>query len=312
MTNSNFLITIIGPTAIGKTALSIALAQHFGCEIISCDSRQFYKEMKIGTAVPTDDELKASPHHFIQNKSIFENYSVGDFERDAILKLDELFQKNNIQIMVGGSGLYVDAILKGFDDFPDIDSTIREQIKTEFDLNGLDYLQKKLKELDPIYFEKISIENPQTLQNPQRMMRFVEVCLGSGKPYSSFLNQKKNKRNFVPIIIGLEADREIMYNRINQRVDLMIDDGLLDEAKNLFPNKQLNALQTVGYRELFDYFDGKTTLEFAIEEIKKNTRRFAKRQLTWFKRTENVMWFDFETDLDEIISKINQKIKQPN
>jgi tRNA dimethylallyltransferase len=312
LTNSNFLITIIGPTAIGKTALSIALAQHFGCEIISCDSRQFYKEMKIGTAVPSEDELKAAPHHFIQNKSIFENYSVGDFERDAILKLDELYQKNNIQIMVGGSGLYVDAILKGFDDFPDIDSTIREQIKTEFDLNGLNYLQKKLKELDPIYFEKISTENPQTLQNPQRMMRFVEVCIGTGKPYSSFLNQKKNKRNFVPIIIGLEANREIMYDRINRRVDLMLKDGLLNEAKNLFPNKKLNALQTVGYRELFDYFDGKTTLEFAIEEIKKNTRRFAKRQLTWFKRTENVMWFDFKTDLDEIISKINQKIKQPN
>ena len=312
MTNSNFLITIIGPTAIGKTALSIALAQHFGCEIISCDSRQFYKEMKIGTAVPTDDELKASPHYFIQNKSIFENYSVGDFERDAILKLDELFQKNNIQIMVGGSGLYVDAILKGFDDFPDIDSTIREQIKTEFDLNGLNYLQKKLKELDPIYFEKISLENPQTLQNPQRMMRFVEVCLGTGRPYSSFLNQKKNKRNFVPIVIGLEADRIIMYNRINQRVDLMIDDGLLDEAKNLFPNKQLNALQTVGYRELFDYFDGKTTLEFAIEEIKKNTRRFAKRQLTWFKRTENVMWFDYEQDKNKIIDYVKLIISNYN
>lgn len=304
MTNSNFLITIIGPTAIGKTALSIALAQHFGCEIISCDSRQFYKEMKIGTAVPSDEELKASPHHFIQNKSIFESYSVGDFERETILKLNELFQKNNIQIMVGGSGLYVDAILKGFDDFPDIDPTIREEIKKEFDLNGLNYLQNKLKELDPIYFEKISIENPQTLQNPQRMMRFVEVCIGTGKPYSSFLNQKKNKRNFVPIIIGLEANREIMYDRINQRVDLMINDGLLDEAKNLFPNKQLNALQTVGYRELFDYFDGKISLEFAIEEIKKNTRRFAKRQLTWFKRTENVEWFDYETDRNEIIDAI--------
>lgn len=312
MTNSNFLITVIGPTAIGKTALSIALAQHFGCEIISCDSRQFYKEMKIGTAVPTDEELKAAPHHFIKNKSIFENYSVGDFERDAILKLDELFQKNNIQIMVGGSGLYVDAILKGFDDFPDIDSKIREKIKKEFDFNGLDFLQDKLKELDPFYFEKLSIENPQTLQNPQRMMRFVEVCLGTGKPYSSFLNQKKNKRNFIPIVIGLEADREMMYDRINRRVDIMINEGLLEEAKNLYPNKQLNALQTVGYRELFDFFDDKITLEFAIEEIKKNTRRFAKRQLTWFKRTENVMWFDFKTDLDEIISKINQKIKQPN
>lgn len=309
MTNSNYLITIIGPTAIGKTALSIALAQYFDCEIISCDSRQFYKEMKIGTAVPSDEELNAAIHHFIQNKSIFENYSVGDFEREAILKLDELFQKNTIQIMVGGSGLYVDAILKGFDDFPDIDPTIREEIKKEFDLNGLNYLQNKLKELDPICFEKISAENPQTLQNPQRMMRFVEVCLGTGKPYSSFLNQKKNKRNFAPIIIGLEAEREIMYNRINRRVDLMIEDGLLEETKTLFPNKQLNALQTVGYRELFDYFEEKTSLEFAIEEIKKNTRRFAKRQLTWFKRTENVEWFDYESDISLIIGYVNKSIK---
>lgn len=310
MTNSNFLITIIGPTAIGKTALSIALAQHFCCEIISCDSRQFYKEMKIGTAVPTDEELKAASHHFIQNKSIFENYSVGDFEREAIFKLDELFKKNNIQIMVGGSGLYVDAILKGFDDFPDIDPAIREKIKKEFDLKGLNYLQNKLEELDPIYFEKISAENPQTLQNPQRMMRFVEVCLGTGKPYSSFLNQKKNKRNFIPIVIGLEADREIMYERINRRVDLMLENSLLDEAKNLYPNKQLNALQTVGYRELFDYFDVKTSFEFAVEEIKKNTRRFAKRQLTWFKRTENVMWFDFKTDLNVIINFIQSKTEK--
>lgn len=310
MTNSNFLITVIGPTAIGKTALSIALAQHFGCEIISCDSRQFYKEMRIGTAVPTDEELKAAPHHFIQNKSIFESYSVGDFEREAILKLDELFKKNSIQIMVGGSGLYVDAILKGFDDFPDIDPKIREQIKTEFDLNGLNYLQNKLKELDSIYFEKISAENPQTLQNPQRMMRFVEVCIGAEKPYSSFLNQKKNKRNFVPIIIGLEAEREIMYDRINQRVDLMMQEGLLEEVKKLYPNKELNALQTVGYRELFDYFDKKISLDFAIEEIKKNTRRFAKRQLTWFKRTENVMWFDFKTDVNEITTFIQSKTEK--
>lgn len=266
--------------------------------------------MKIGTAVPNIDELGAAPHHFIQHKSIFEPYNVGDFEREALLKLDELFQKNNIQIMVGGSGLYVDAVLKGFDDFPEINPTIREEVKKEFDVNGLNFLQQKLKELDVIYFEKISTENPQTLQNPQRMMRFVEVCLGSGKPYSSFLNQKKNERNFTPIIIGLEADRAIMYNRINRRVDLMIKDGLLDEAKKVFPNKHLNALQTVGYRELFDYFDGKTSLESAIEEIKKNTRRFAKRQLTWFKRTENVMWFDFETDVNEIATFIQSKTKK--
>jgi tRNA dimethylallyltransferase len=307
--NNNFLITIIGPTAIGKTALSITLAQHFGCDIISCDSRQFFKEMKIGTAVPNEQELKEANHHFIQHKSIFKSYNVGDFEREALLKLDELFEKNNIQIMVGGSGLYVDAILKGFDDFPDIQPSIREEIKTEYESKGLDFLQEKLKELDPIYFEKLSSENPQTLQNPQRMMRFAEVCLGTGKPYSSFLNQKKNKRNFTSIIIGLEADREIMYERINQRVDLMLLEGLVEEAKKLYPNKQLNALQTVGYRELFDYFDGKTSLEYAVEEIKKNTRRFAKRQLTWFKRTENVNWFDYSSDRKEIISTIESSIK---
>lgn len=305
---NNYLIIIIGPTAIGKTALSIALAQHFGCEIISCDSRQFFKEMKIGTAVPSDEELKAAPHHFIQNKSIFENYSVGDFEREALIKLDELFQKNNIQIMVGGSGLYVDAILKGFDNFPDIEPSIREEIKTKYKEKGLEFLQQKLQELDLTYYSKISSENPQTLQNPQRIMRFVEVCLGSGKPYSSFLNQKKNSRNFIPIVIGLEADREIMYERINRRVNLMMHDGLLEEVKKLHTNKNLNALQTVGYRELFDYLDKKTTLDFAIEEIKKNTRRFAKRQLTWFRRSKNVKWFDFETNLIEIINYISGKI----
>ena len=305
----NYLITIIGPTAIGKTSLSIALAQHFGCDIISCDSRQFYKEMKIGTAVPNDYELAAATHHFIQNKSIFENYSVGDFEQEAIAKLDELFAKNNIQIMVGGSGLYVDAVLKGFDDFPDIDASVRAQINSDFDAFGIDYLQKKLQELDVDYFNTISSENPQTLQNPQRMKRFVEVCIGTGKPYSSFLNQKKNKRNFTPIIIGLEAEREVMYDRINQRVDIMMNEGLLEEAKNLYPNKHLNALQTVGYRELFDYFDGTTSLDFAIEEIKKNTRRFAKRQLTWFKRTENVVWFDYLTDRNEIINFIERNNK---
>ena len=305
----NYLITIIGPTAIGKTALSIALAQHFGCDIISCDSRQFFKEMKIGTAVPSDEELAAAPHHFIQNKSIFESYSVGDFEQEALAKLDELFQKNNIQIMVGGSGLYVDAVLKGFDDFPDIDDSVRTEINAKFDDLGIEYLQEQLQKLDSEYYQKIQTENPQTLQNPQRMKRFVEVCIGSGKPYSSFIGKRKNERNFTPIIIGLEADREIMYNRINQRVDIMLNEGLLAEAQILYPNKHLNALQTVGYRELFDYFDGKTTLDFAIEQIKMNTRRFAKRQITWFKRTENVSWFDYLTDRKEIIKVIELTIK---
>lgn len=304
----NYLISIIGPTAIGKTALSIKLAQRFGCEIISCDSRQFFKEMNIGTAVPNQEELAGSPHHFIQNKSIFENYSVGDFENDALRKLEELFKKNNVQIMVGGSGLYVDAVLKGFDDFPEIDLKIREEINQKYDVQGIEFLQENLKELDPDYYSKIETENPQTLQNPQRMKRFVEVCLGTGKPYSSFIGKRKNERNFTPIIIGLEADREIMYDRINKRVDIMINEGLLEEAKNLYPNKKLNALQTVGYRELFDYFDGKISLEEAIEQIKTNTRRFAKRQMTWFKRTEHVNWFDFQNNTTEIISLIDKII----
>jgi tRNA dimethylallyltransferase len=303
-----YLITIIGPTAIGKTSLSIALAQQFQCEIISCDSRQFFKEMRIGTAVPSNEELAAAPHHFIQNKSIFENYSVGDFEKEAIAKLNELFKTNDFAILVGGSGLYVDAILKGFDSFPDIDTSIREKVNENYEQHGISYLQDQLALLDSNYFKKISLENPQTLQNPQRLMRFIEVCIGTGKPYSSFLNQARNNRNFTPIIIGLEAERSVMYDRINQRVDIMINEGLLAEAEQLYPHKELNALQTVGYRELFAHFDGESTLDFAIDEIKKNTRRFSKRQLTWFKRTENAQWFDFETDRKTIINYIQSNI----
>ena len=225
----NYLITIIGPTAIGKTALSITLAQHFGCDIISCDSRQFFKEMKIGTAVPNAEELASASHHFIQNKSIFESYSVGDFEQDALVKLDKLFAKNNVQIMVGGSGLYVDAVLKGIDEFPEIEPAVRLAINQKFETLGIDYLQEQLQILDSEYFQKLTLENPQTLQNPQRMKRFIEVCIGSGKQYSGFIGKRKNIRNFTPIVIGLETDREIMYNRINQRVDLMLNDGLLEE-----------------------------------------------------------------------------------
>ncbi|HJS01072.1 MAG TPA: tRNA (adenosine(37)-N6)-dimethylallyltransferase MiaA [Flavobacterium sp.] len=304
-----YLITIIGPTAIGKTALSIQLANHFGCEIVSCDSRQFFKEMRIGTAVPNEKELAAAPHHFIQNKSIFENYTVGDYEKDALSKIEELFQTNDYVVLVGGSGLYVNAILKGFDDFPEIDPTVRQEVNANYEKLGIAYLQEQLKKRDPDYFEKITSENPQTLLNPQRMMRFVEVCIGTQKPYSSFLNQKKNERSFTPILIGLEAQRNVMYNRINLRVDIMMNEGLLQEAKNLYPNKELNALQTVGYRELFSYFDKEFTLAFAIEEIKKNTRRFAKRQLTWFKRDENTKWFDFETPIHQIVEYINLQQK---
>ena len=302
-----YLITIVGPTAIGKTSLSIVLADYFNCEIISCDSRQFFKEMTIGTAVPSKSELAAAKHHFIQNKSIFENYTVGDFEKQATAKLDELYLKNDYVILVGGSGLYVDAILKGFDEFPEIDISVRSEITANYEKLGIGYLQQKLEALDPGYYKTLLLENPQTIQNPQRMMRFVEVCIGSGKLYSSFLNQKQNSRNFTTILIGLEADRKIIYNRINQRVDIMMNEGLLAEAKSLLPNKELNALQTVGYRELFSYFYREISLEFAIEEIKKNTRRFSKRQLTWFKRNQNTKWFDFETPYDVIVNYINSK-----
>ena len=305
-----YLITIIGPTAIGKTALSIKLANHFNCEIISCDSRQFFKEMCIGTAVPEPHELSAAPHHFIQNISVFDNYTVGDFEKEAISKIESLFKTNDYVILVGGSGLYVDAILKGFDSFPDIPSEVRDQIKMTYEKNGIESLQEILKTNDPEYFSFLEKENPQTLQNPQRLMRFAEVCLGTGKPYSSFLNKKENQRNFTPILIGLDADREIIYNRINQRVDLMIQNGLLAEAQALYPNKSLNALQTVGYRELFSYFDGDFTLDFAISEIKKNTRRFSKRQLTWFKRDESTKWFDYLAPIQEVINYIQSKTKQ--
>ncbi|WP_299016579.1 tRNA (adenosine(37)-N6)-dimethylallyltransferase MiaA [uncultured Polaribacter sp.] len=301
---NNTLITIVGPTAIGKTALSIQLAQAFNAEIISCDSRQFFKEMTIGTAVPEPEELNSAKHHFIQNRSIFEAYNVGEFERDALAKLDTLFTKNKIQVMVGGSGLYVDAVLKGLDYFPEVDIKIRENLTKKLEKEGIEVLQKQLKKLD------LETYNVIALDNPHRVMRALEVCIGSGTPYSTFKNKPKKPRNFNVIKIGLKADREIIYNRINKRVDLMIANGLLEEAKALYPNKALNALQTVGYRELFSYFDGDFTKEFAISEIKKNTRRFAKRQLTWFKRDNNTLWFDYKTNPNQIIETITNTISK--
>jgi len=304
----NYLITIIGPTAIGKTSLSIALAQHYGSSIVSCDSRQFFKEMRLGTAVPTAAELAGAPHYFIQNKSVHDSYSVGDFEQEALDQLDRLFQENNVQVLVGGSGLYVDAVLKGFDAFPEIDESIRIQLNADYENLGITYLQNRLKELDPGYYQHLAAENPQTLQNPQRMKRFVEVSLGSGQPYSSFLGMKATARSFTPIVIALEADRAVMYDRINRRVDLMMEEGLLAEAEALHSLRHLNALQTVGYRELFDYIDGTLALEAAVDAIKTNTRRFAKRQLTWFKRTEQAQWFDYQTELATIIAAIDKVV----
>ena len=301
-TNKNTLITIVGPTAIGKTALSIKLANYFNASIISCDSRQFYKEMTIGTAVPEIEELAAAKHYFIQDRSIFNDYNVGEFERDALKKLDSLFKENPVQIMVGGSGLYVDAVLKGLDYFPEVDSKIRENLTKQLEEQGIEPLQKQLKELDPETYNTIALDNP------HRIMRALEVCIGAGTPYSTFKNKPKKARNFTNIIIGLNADRPIIYDRINLRVDIMIENGLLEEAQKLHQYKALNALQTVGYRELFSYFEGEFTKEFAVSEIKKNTRRFAKRQLTWFKRNKDTLWFDYQTDIKEIIAAIYDKI----
>ncbi|AWA30077.1 tRNA (adenosine(37)-N6)-dimethylallyltransferase MiaA [Flavobacterium magnum] len=296
------LITIVGPTAIGKTAMSIEVAKHFSCEILSCDSRQFFKEMRIGTAVPSEAELQSVTHHFIHNKSIFDAYTVGDFEKEAIATLDELLRKSDVAVMTGGSGLYVDAVLNGFDDFPEIDPEIRNALATKYNELGMAFLQEQLLALDPDYF--LTVDKG----NPQRMMRALEVCIGTGTPYSHFLRRKSTQRTFNKILIGLDADREVIYDRINRRVDIMMQQGLLAEAERLYPQRNLNALQTVGYRELFDFFEGKTELDFAVSEIKKNTRRFAKRQLTWFRRSADTKWFDYNTDPAEIIAYIEGQL----
>ncbi|MCH4552932.1 tRNA (adenosine(37)-N6)-dimethylallyltransferase MiaA [Aestuariibaculum lutulentum] len=300
---SKFLISIIGPTAIGKTALSIKLANYFNTEIISADSRQFFKEMQIGTAAPTTEELAAAKHHFIHHKSIRDNYSVGSFEKDALTCLETLFKNHNVVIMVGGSGLYVDAVTKGLDDFPDVDASIRNSLNADLETKGLTYLQEQLKSLDPVAYNTIAIDNP------HRVIRALEICIGTGQPYSSFLNKKENERPFKTITIGLSADREIIYDRINRRVDIMMKEGLINEVKNLLPYKDLNALNTVGYKEIFNYLEGKWDLEFAVSEIKKNSRRFAKRQLTWFKKTEKTLWFDYETAVEKIIASCEEQIK---
>ena len=301
---TNFLISIIGPTAIGKTTLSIALANHFKTEIISSDSRQFYKDMQIGTAAPNCEELKAATHHFIHHKSITDDYNVGAFEKDALNALKTLFKNHNIVIMVGGSGLYVNAVTKGLDDFPKVNSDIRESLITTFEEKGLEPLQSELKSLDPETYNIIALDNP------HRVMRALEICIGTGQPYSSFLNKKRDKRPFKTISIGLTTERETIYNRINERVDIMLENGLLDEVKSLYKYKHLNSLNTVGYKELIKYLDTEWTLEFAVSEIKKNSRRFAKRQLTWFKKNEDTIWFDYQTPIETIIDTVTTEINK--
>ena len=294
------LIVIVGPTAIGKTSMSIKIAKALGCEIVSADSRQFYKEMKIGTAVPTTQELSEAKHHLIQHISVQDNYSVGDFEKEAIELIEKLFQNNKYVVLVGGSGLYVDAITKGLDDFPDIDPRVRTQLQKLLDNEGIEALQGRLKTLDPEHYQKVDINNP------HRIMRALEVCIGTGKTYTSFLSKPKKLRSFSVIKIGLTADREVIYDRINQRVDIMLEEGLVEEVKGLQPFESLNALNTVGYKEIFNTLNGEWTLDFAIAEIKKNTRRFAKRQLTWFRKDAEIKWFDYTTNTDTVINYITK------
>ncbi|MBP93264.1 MAG: tRNA (adenosine(37)-N6)-dimethylallyltransferase MiaA [Flavobacteriaceae bacterium] len=301
--SEKYLISIVGPTAIGKTSLSITLAQHFNAEIISSDSRQFFKEMQIGTAAPNSSELQAAKHHFIHHKSVEDDYSVGAFEKDAIKTLTKLFLNRDVVIMVGGSGLYVDAVTCGLDEFPKVDKNIRISLNAQLIANGIETLQSQLKHLDEETYNKIA------LNNPQRIIRALEICIGTGKPYSSFLKKSKINRNFKVLTVGLTADREIIYERINKRVDIMMEQGLLEEVKTLKPKAHLNALNTVGYKELFNYLEKEWTLNFAVSEIKKNSRRFAKRQLTWFKRREETLWFNYDTKHETIISEIESTIK---
>jgi tRNA dimethylallyltransferase len=279
------LIVIAGPTAVGKTALAIELARHYQTEIVSADSRQYYREMAIGTAKPTVTELAQAKHHFVNSHSVTDSYNVGDFEQDGLKAIDELFKTHDKAILVGGSGLYIKAICEGFDDLPPVDIDTRNQLNALYAEKGIEYLQKELKIADPLYYEQVD-EN-----NPQRIIRALEVIKTTGKPFSSYHTANVKERPFKTVKIALNLPRELLYQRINLRVDAMIREGLIDEVKGLLPYREYNALNTVGYSELFDYLDGTTDLETAIGLIKQNTRRFAKRQLTWFNKDKAFTWF---------------------
>jgi len=297
MSTTKKLIVLLGPTASGKTSLSIEIAQKLNTEILSCDSRQFYKELKIGAAPPSKEELAIVNHHFVQHLSINENYSIGQFEKDAIKKITELFKAHNYLLLVGGSGLYIDAICNGIDNIPNISNNVREKINNEYEKNGITWLQEKIKKIDPEFYKSSDINNP------QRLKRCYEVFHQTGKRFSTFHKKEKKKRNFEIIKIGIKTDREQLYKKINSRVDKMIKNGLVNEAELLRKFSKKNALNTVGYKELFNYFDQNIELDIAIEEIKKNTRRLAKRQLTWFRKDKNINWY-LKSEKNEIIEAI--------
>ena len=292
------LLYVAGPTASGKTSLAIALAKHFKSEILSCDSRQFYREMHIGTAVPTKEELKQVPHHFVQHLSVHDPYSVGDYTRDALTLLPRLFQKHEVVIMVGGSGMYADAVMYGLDEFPEVDPAIRPQLTAIYQQEGIEVLQDLLREHDLRHYQIVD------KQNPHRLIRALEVSLSTGKPYSSFLGKKQSPDFFTAKTVIIDWERDQLYERINQRVEIMIKAGLEEEARDLLEHKQLNALQTVGYREWFSHFNGQWNREKTIEEIKKNSRRYAKRQTTWFRRATDALRIKGGENLDKSVENI--------
>ena len=301
----NILLILLGPTGVGKTDISIDLAVRFNCEIISADSRQFFKEMKIGTAVPDDLQLNAVKHHFIGFLSVQDYYSSSLFERDVLHLLPRLFARNRLVIMSGGSGMYIDAVCSGIDNIPDVDPVIREKFIKMFRDSGIDGLRSALKHSDPEYYAKVD------LNNPKRIMRALEICETSGCPYSSFLKKQKKERDFTILKIGLERTRSDLYGRINSRVDDMVKKGLEKEAGNLLKFRNYNALNSVGYREFFDYFDGLVSWEKAVELIKRNSRRYAKRQITWWGKDKNIKWFHPD-QIQEIIDYISDSIIADN
>jgi tRNA dimethylallyltransferase len=298
------LIVVAGPTAIGKTAAAIQIAEYFKTEIISADSRQFFREMKIGTAPPSPEELKRVTHYLAGSHSITEEYNVAAFEAEALEILSKIFQSNDYAVMVGGSGLYIKAVCEGLDEVPGADDSVREELTWKYREYGISYLQEELYSRDPEHYKSMDIHNP------RRLIRALEVCLTSGRPYSSFRKGAKKQREFETIRIGLDLPREDLYRNINKRVDKMMEEGLLEEARSLYPVRHLNALQTVGYKELFEYFDGKADLEDAVEKIKQNTRRYAKRQLTWFRRDPYIRWFQ-PGNTEEIIRYIKERSGEP-
>lgn len=291
------LIVIVGPTGVGKTALCLEVAERLGTFIINADSRQIFRDIPIGTAAPTAEEQKRVKHFFVGKLHINDYYNASMFENDVIKLLDKLFgEKDNI-IMSGGSMMYVDAVCNGIDDIPSVNENIRQQVKSLYEADGLDIIKEKLKKLDPEYFEIVD------KNNPKRVIHALEICLSTGKTYTSFRTNTKKERNFRIIKIGLNRDRDELYSRIDKRVDLMIENGLMEEAKQMYPHKELNSLNTVGYKELFNYFDGKCTLDEAIFKIKSNTHKYCRKQLTWFKRDKDIHWFNPD-NVEEIIKYI--------